>query len=162
VNGSTLPQGERRGCHDLDEVDRESGGCRGEERVDQRVLDELHPEERNDPHPVRQGRLRSLDQGPDRRSPEPTVRVAGQTRTTIGRADLVVRKVEFHDAEGVVKVLEVKRTEKTGAVTLPVESTMTNVKRGSSTTLEILSHQLDVPKDKLPDDTFTRAFLERG
>lgn len=83
-------------------------------------------------------------------------------RATIGKADLVLRKVEFYDATGLLKVLEVKRTEKDGAVTLAVETEMTNVQKGTHTTLEILSHKLNVTKEQLPDDTFTRAYLERG
>ncbi|MEQ1505799.1 MAG: outer membrane lipoprotein-sorting protein [Myxococcota bacterium] len=81
---------------------------------------------------------------------------------TIGKADLVVKKVEFYDATGLLKVLEVTKTAKDGAVTLPIETTMTNVQKGTKTKLEIVAHKLNVPKTELPDDTFTQAYLERG
>jgi hypothetical protein len=85
-----------------------------------------------------------------------------RVRTTIRRSDLVIQKVEFYDATGLIKVLEVKRTLKEGGVTLPIETEMVNVQKGSRTRLEIVSHRLNVPREELPDETFTRAFLERG
>lgn len=84
-------------------------------------------------------------------------------RAHIGKADLVARKVEFFDPEGtLVKVLEVKRTVVDGGVTLPVETEMSNVVKGTRTRLEITAHQLNVGQDVLPDATFTSAFLEQG
>lgn len=83
--------------------------------------------------------------------------------STIGKTDLVIRKVEFYDTAGaLMKVLTVKRTEKEGAVTLPVETELANVQKGTKTVLVITEHHLNVPKTDLPDDTFTRAYLERG
>lgn len=83
-------------------------------------------------------------------------------RTTIGKSDLVVRKIEFFDASGLLKVLEVKKTEKDGAVSIPVETEMTNVQKGTRTRLVISSHKLGLTKEELPDDTFTKGYLERG
>lgn len=83
-------------------------------------------------------------------------------RAHIGKADLVARKVEFFDAAGPVKVLEVKRTVVENGVTLPVETEMSNVSKGTRTRLEITKHQLNVGQDLLPDATFTSAFLEQG
>lgn len=85
-----------------------------------------------------------------------------KVRATIVKSDLVLKKLEFYTGETLVKVLEVKRTEKDGAVTLPVETEMTDVKRGSKTRLEITSHRLNVAESELPADTFTKAYLERG
>jgi hypothetical protein len=85
-----------------------------------------------------------------------------KVRTTINKADLVIQKVEFYDSNGLLKVLEVKRTQKDGTITLPVETEMMNVQKGTKTKLLILSHKLNVPKTELPDDTFTRSYLERG
>jgi hypothetical protein len=85
-----------------------------------------------------------------------------KVRTTIRKSDLVIQKVEFYDSKGLLKVLEVKRTSKEGTVSLPVETEMVNVQKGTRTILEIVSHRLNVPREELPDDTFTRAFLERG
>lgn len=85
-----------------------------------------------------------------------------KVRTTINKSDLVISKVEFFDSSGLLKVLEVKKTVKDGAISLPLETEMTNVQKGTHTKLEITSHKLNVPKTELPDDTFTRAYLERG
>jgi hypothetical protein len=84
-----------------------------------------------------------------------------KVRTTISKSDLVLMKVEFYGESGVVKVLEVLRTEKDGAVTLPVQTKVTDLVRGTHTLLEITSHQLNVGQDVLPDDVFTKAHLER-
>lgn len=83
-------------------------------------------------------------------------------RSTIHKADMVVHRVEFYDANGLVKVLEVKRTEKDGAVTIPVESELGNVRAGTKTRLVIVTHRFGVPKAELPDETFTREYLQRG
>jgi Outer membrane lipoprotein-sorting protein len=83
-------------------------------------------------------------------------------RSTIHKADMVIHRVEFYDASGLVKVLEVKRTEKEGAVTIPVESELGNVRAGTKTRLVIVSHRFGVPKAELPDETFTREYLQRG
>lgn len=84
-------------------------------------------------------------------------------RSTIYKSDMIIHKVEFFDTAGaLVKVLEVEQTAKDGAVTLPVRTKMTNVQKGTKTLLEITKHRIGVPKTELPDDTFTRAYLERG
>lgn len=85
-----------------------------------------------------------------------------KVRTTINKADLVIQKVEFYDGNGLLKVLEVKRTTKDGTISVPVETEMTNVQKGTHTRLEIVDHKLNVSKTELPDDTFTKAYLERG
>lgn len=82
-------------------------------------------------------------------------------RTTIGKADLILHKIEFYDATGVVKTLEVKKFEKDGAFTVPAETEITSAK-GTHTTLVITSHKLNVSKTELPDDVFTQAYLSRG
>ncbi|MEZ4235866.1 MAG: outer membrane lipoprotein-sorting protein [Myxococcota bacterium] len=83
-------------------------------------------------------------------------------RATIRKADLVAEKIEFYDKDGLLKVLEVGKTVKDNGVSLPVETDMTNVKKGTHTKLESVSHELNVDKTKLPDETFTRSYLERG
>lgn len=85
-----------------------------------------------------------------------------KVRATIGKVDLVMKKVEFYAEGAVVKTIDVVRTAQDGTVTLPVETVVTNHARGTHTKLEIVSHQLNVGKDALPDETFTRAWLERG
>lgn len=81
---------------------------------------------------------------------------------TIAKANLVISKVEFFDANGPLKVLEVKKTAVENGVTIAVLTEMTNLVKGTKTILEITSHQLNVGPDVLPDETFTRGFLERG
>lgn len=85
-----------------------------------------------------------------------------KVRVTIGKSTLVIQKVEFFDANGLLKVLEVKETAVDNGVTLAVRTEMTNVVKGTKTVIEIQSHQLNVGPDVLPDETFTRAYLERG
>ena len=83
-------------------------------------------------------------------------------RSHIGKADHLARKVEFFDTKGeAVKVLEVGKTVKEGSVTIPLESTMSNVQKGTKTLLEITAHRLNVSAEELPAETFTAAFLER-
>jgi len=105
-----------------------------------------------------------VEDAPDHWTLETTLSDSSYTkiRTTIGKADLVLHKVEFFDANGVVKVLEVKKFEKDGAFSIPVETEMTNVAKGTHTTLTITAHKLNVSKTDLPDDTFTQAYLSRG
>lgn len=84
-------------------------------------------------------------------------------RATIRKSDLVAERIEFYDRKNeLLKVLTVKKTAKDGAVSLPVETEMQNVQKGTHTMLEIVSHKLNVSREDLPDDTFTRAYLERG
>lgn len=83
-------------------------------------------------------------------------------RTTIDKATLVLTKVEFYGSAGLVKVLEVKATATENGVVLPTITEMTTVAKGTKTRLEVLTHQINVGKDVLPDETFTRGFLERG
>lgn len=84
-----------------------------------------------------------------------------KVRSTISKSDLVIRKVEFYGESGPVKLLEVLRTEKVGEITLPVETKVSDLGRGTHTLLVITSHQLNVGADVLPEETFTRAYLER-
>jgi hypothetical protein len=84
-------------------------------------------------------------------------------RAHISKADHVARKVEFFDGDGeLVKVLEVVKTETQGDVVVPVESVMKNVQKGTHTQLLIESQKLDVSTEELPDDTFTKEYLERS
>lgn len=85
-----------------------------------------------------------------------------RVRTTITKADLVARRIEFFDRKGEpLKLLEVLETKKVGDVTLPVRTKMSNLQRGTHTVLEIRSHRLDVPDSELPASAFTAAQLER-
>lgn len=83
--------------------------------------------------------------------------------TTVRKADFVPEKVEFFDEDGeLLKRLEVAKTDKDGELTLVVESTMTNLQKGTHTVLKVVEHDLNVPADQLPDEIFTKAHLEQG
>ena len=83
-------------------------------------------------------------------------------RSHISKSDHLARKVEFFDDKGeAVKVLDVGKTAQEGTVTIPLESTMTNVQKGTKTVLAITAHKLNVSAEELPAETFTPAFLER-
>lgn len=85
-----------------------------------------------------------------------------KVRATIRKSDLVAERIEFYDKDGLLKVLEVKKTVKDNGVSLPVETEMTNVQKNTHTKLVIVSHKLNVSKTDLPDETFTQSYLERG
>jgi len=80
------------------------------------------------------------------------------------KTDLIAKKVEFFDRKTgtLAKELLVNKIEKDRARNVPVETQMRNLKGGKdwSTTITIQSHQYDVGKDVLPDDTFTPQALE--
>jgi hypothetical protein len=83
--------------------------------------------------------------------------------THVTKADFIPRKIEFFDQDGdPLKVLLVAKTERDGDITLAVVSTMTNLQRGTSTRLEVLTHRLNVPASELPDEVFTKAYMEKG
>jgi hypothetical protein len=78
------------------------------------------------------------------------------------KANLIAKKVEFYDKKTgtLAKELVVNKIEKDGARNVPVETQMRNIKTGGTTTITIQSHQYDVGKDVLPDETFTPGALE--
>jgi len=87
----------------------------------------------------------------------------GRLRMHVSRADYLPRKVEYFDKKGsAVKVLDVDEVVLDGDAALPKRSTMRDLKRGTSTRMEILSHRLNVPDEEIPDETFTAAWMERA
>ena len=87
----------------------------------------------------------------------------GRLRLHVARGDHLPRKVEYFDKKGnAVKVLEVSEVIVEGDATIPKISTMRDLKRGTETRMEVLSHQLDVPPEQIPDETFTAAWMERS
>ncbi len=83
--------------------------------------------------------------------------------THVTKSDFVPRKIEFFDDDGeALKVLVVAKTELDGELTLATESTMKNLQKGTATKLVVLEHKLNVPADELPDDVFTKAYMEKG
>lgn len=87
----------------------------------------------------------------------------GKLRTTVRKADHFPTAVSFYDQKGaLLKELVVTETETSGSHVLPVKSTMKNVQRGTMTRLEIVSHEIGVPVERIPDETFSAAFMERN
>jgi hypothetical protein len=84
-------------------------------------------------------------------------------RLHIRQADYLPQKVEFFDRNGAaLKTLEVLETAVDGDVVLPIRSKMTNLQKGSSTILQILNHEINVPAERIPDQTFTATYMERN
>lgn len=81
---------------------------------------------------------------------------------TVDKADKLPRKVEYFDQKGAaLKVLEIKEVSREGGQPFPTLSVMKNLQKGTETRLEVLSHQLDVGAEQIPDETFTAAYMER-
>jgi hypothetical protein len=82
--------------------------------------------------------------------------------TRIDRADSLPRQVEWFDEQGqVTRRLTVERVELHDGVPVPMISRMEDLRRGSSTTLEITAIQLGLGPEALPDALFTAEYLER-
>lgn len=84
-------------------------------------------------------------------------------RSTVSRADLLPREVEYFDRNGqLLKRLTITETAQDGDTVVPTVSIMENVQKGTRTRLEITEHQLNVPPDQIPDEVFTAAYMERN
>ena len=84
-------------------------------------------------------------------------------RSTVSKADTVPRKVEYYDKKGqLYKRLTITETSRDGDTVVPTTSIMENVQKGTSTRLEIIEHQLNVPPEQIPDEVFTAAYMERN
>jgi hypothetical protein len=82
-------------------------------------------------------------------------------RTTVRQADFAVTRLELFDGQELLKVVDVRSTEAAGRYLVPVEAEVLDLRRGTSTTLEVLSYHLDVKGDLLPNRLFTAASLGR-
>jgi hypothetical protein len=83
-------------------------------------------------------------------------------RLHIRQSDYLPQKVEFFDRNGEpLKTLEVIETAVDGDIVLPIKSRMTHLQKGSSTLLEVLSHEINVPAERIPDQIFTATYMER-
>ena len=68
----------------------------------------------------------------------------------------------FNEDDEPVKELEVTETQVVDGKTLARVSIMKTLKRKTATRLEVMEQRLDVPAEELPDEMFTKAYLERG
>ncbi len=85
----------------------------------------------------------------------------GRIRTTMGQADYVARTVEYFDGNGeATKTLEVKETKEVDGHIVPARSVMTTLAKNTSTRLEMVSVDFDVPEEDLPATALTRDALE--
>ncbi len=84
----------------------------------------------------------------------------GSVKLWIHKKTWIPLKVEFYDREdgALSKVMTVKRLKKVEGHWLPVETEMKNVKKGSSTRLELVEVE---PGKSFPPETFTERALER-
>ena len=81
---------------------------------------------------------------------------------TVHKGDKLPRRVEYFDKKGqALKVLEVVEVSTDGGFPFPVKTIMRNLQKGTETRLDVLSHELDVGEDRIPDETFTSAYMEQ-
>ncbi len=83
--------------------------------------------------------------------------------TRISRADEIPRQVEYYDAQGtLVRRMTVEQVDMHDGVPVPTISRMEDLKRGTSTRMEITEVQVNITVDQLPDEVFTQAYMERN
>jgi len=81
---------------------------------------------------------------------------------TVDKGDKLPRRVEYFDRKGQpLKVLEVTEVSTEGGAPFPVTTVMRNLQKGTETRLEVLSHEVDVGEARIPDETFTAAYMEQ-
>jgi hypothetical protein len=81
--------------------------------------------------------------------------------THISRGDSLPRRVEWYDQAGdLTRRMTVREVAEHDGVSVPIISVMEDLKRGSSTRLEILEIRLGLGPDELPDEHFTAAYME--
>jgi hypothetical protein len=87
----------------------------------------------------------------------------GRIRSHVSKTDLMIRTVEFFNTKGEpLKRLDVSETASENGVTIPIKSVMKNIKRGTSTQMNVSDYRLNVSAEEIPDETFTVGFLERN
>ena len=83
--------------------------------------------------------------------------------TRISKTDNVPRQIGYYDKKGVkVREMTVEKVETKDGVPVAMVSVMKDLKRGTSTRMEVLKIQVNVPTTSLPDDVFTGAYMERN
>ena len=81
----------------------------------------------------------------------------------VSKADYLARRIEYFDKKGeALKVLTVEETATDGDAVIPVRSVMKNLQKGTSTRLEILDHQRNVPAEQIPAEIFTAAYMKHS
>lgn len=68
-------------------------------------------------------------------------------------------RIEFHDAQGLLKVLTVEETKQIDGFWIAVRTRMENVRRKSATVLEILQQRNNL---EIPDSVFTTREMTKG
>lgn len=83
--------------------------------------------------------------------------------TTISKSDNVPRLAVYWDKKGEkAREMAVERVETRDGVPVPMSTVMKDLKRGTSTRMEVLKIQVNVPAASLPDTVFTGAYMERN
>ncbi len=78
---------------------------------------------------------------------------------TIRQDILLPVRVEFYDAQGLLKVLTVEETKQIDGFWIAVRTRMENVRRKSATVLEILQQRNNL---EIPDSVFTTREMKKG
>ncbi len=87
----------------------------------------------------------------------------GRVRTTLGKADLLPRAVQYFDHKGRhVKELKVLQVSDQGGRPMISRVVMRDLLKGSKTLMEVLDIQLDLADDALPAELFTGDGLRAG
>ncbi len=91
---------------------------------------------------------------------DPESSAYSRVRTTLDKASRLPTQVDLFVGEAPRKRLEVLATAREGGQQFPTHLVMTDLARGSHTSLEVLSWQLDVPDAQLPDALFDPDALD--
>jgi outer membrane lipoprotein-sorting protein len=83
--------------------------------------------------------------------------------THVSRADSLPRRVEWFDDTGALtRRMTVEQVDVKDGVPVPTLSRMEDLKRETSTRLEITTIDLGVTAEQVPDEVFTTAYMERN
>ncbi len=81
---------------------------------------------------------------------------------TIDKASKLPLRIEYFDARGHLKTLTIDDIQKKGAHFVPIQSTMSNHRTGSSTKLLVADIQINVSKEMIPLYLFTEEGLKNA
>ncbi len=83
--------------------------------------------------------------------------------TRIAKADSLPRNVEWFDSKGeLTRRMTVDQVDIHEGVPVPTASRMEDMKRGTSTRLDITEIDVNISPEELPEEVFTSAYMERN
>ncbi|MCO4770747.1 MAG: outer membrane lipoprotein-sorting protein [Deltaproteobacteria bacterium] len=81
--------------------------------------------------------------------------------TYVDVVEFMPRQVDLFDKKGEqIKRMSFSSVEKSGEVLVPKLITMENLKRGTKTNLKVDEYEVNVDASKLPDEMFTKEYIE--